>query len=113
MVKTMTIHKKHYPPQLSSKLQSVVEDNQVLKEFEESRLKLSTDIDRPLYHFSPPQNSLNDPNGLCEWQGAYLLGIEVLSHYESIVSSGIHKPFFRGKSPRVFKIFPTPKPPLI
>ena len=31
MVKTMTIHKKHYPPQLSSKLQSVVEDNQVLK----------------------------------------------------------------------------------
>ena len=73
MVKTMTIDKKHYPSQISSKLQSVVEENQLIKEFQKSRLKLSADIDRPLYHFSPPQNSLNDLNGLCEWQGAYHL----------------------------------------
>ena len=26
---------------------------------------------RPLYHFSSPENYMNDPNGLCQWQGRY------------------------------------------
>ncbi|MQG18936.1 MAG: glycoside hydrolase family 32 protein [SAR202 cluster bacterium] len=69
----MTINQKHYPLELSSKLESIIKNNTILKEFKKSRIELSSDIDRPLYHFSPPQNSLNDPNGLCEWQGAYHL----------------------------------------
>src|SRR5579875_2331704 len=28
---------------------------------------------RPLYHFQPPKNWMNDPNGLIQWQGEYHL----------------------------------------
>lgn len=31
------------------------------------------DSTRPLYHFLPPANWLNDPNGLIQWQGRYHL----------------------------------------
>ncbi len=31
------------------------------------------EIYRPLYHFMPPQNWMNDPNGLVQWQGTYHL----------------------------------------
>lgn len=31
------------------------------------------DRHRPLYHFTPPQNWMNDPNGLIQWQGTYHL----------------------------------------
>ena len=31
------------------------------------------DKDRPCYHFLPPANWLNDPNGVCQWRGEYHL----------------------------------------
>lgn len=31
------------------------------------------DSNRPLYHFLPPSNWMNDPNGLIQWQGTYHL----------------------------------------
>ena len=37
--------------------------------FAESRRTLSADPYRPLYHFVSPESTLNDPNGLCFWQG--------------------------------------------
>jgi beta-fructofuranosidase len=37
--------------------------------FAESRKKLASDPYRPLYHFVSPESNLNDPNGLCFWQG--------------------------------------------
>ena len=37
------------------------------------RERLADDPARPLYHFSPPCNLMNDPNGLCQWQGRYHL----------------------------------------
>jgi beta-fructofuranosidase len=35
------------------------------------RQKLANDPHRPRYHFLPPKNWMNDPNGLIYWQGQY------------------------------------------
>ena len=37
------------------------------------RQRLSTDPHRPQYHFLPPANWMNDPNGFIHWQGRYHL----------------------------------------
>ena len=41
--------------------------------FAESRRKLAADRYRPAYHFVSPESQLNDPNGLCFWQGRWHL----------------------------------------
>ena len=41
--------------------------------FTEARNSLADDPYRPAFHFSPPQNVMNDPNGLCQWNGYYHL----------------------------------------
>lgn len=38
-----------------------------------SRTLLAADPHRPQYHFLPPSNWLNDPNGLIQWKGQYHL----------------------------------------
>ncbi|MEE8045838.1 MAG: glycoside hydrolase family 32 protein, partial [Dehalococcoidia bacterium] len=38
-----------------------------------SRERLAADKHRPTYHFSPPENFMNDPNGLCQWRGLFHL----------------------------------------
>jgi beta-fructofuranosidase len=35
----------------------------------ETRRQMATDPNRPVYHFLPPRNWMNDPNGLFFWQG--------------------------------------------
>jgi beta-fructofuranosidase len=48
---------------------------------EESRpALLAADPHRPIYHFLPPGNWLNDPNGLIQWQGAYHLFYQYNPH---------------------------------
>ncbi|MGD0613046.1 MAG: glycoside hydrolase family 32 protein [Anaerolineales bacterium] len=37
------------------------------------RSKLAGDLHRPQYHFLPPENWMNDPNGLIQWEGLYHL----------------------------------------
>lgn len=37
------------------------------------RQQFSSDFHRPTYHFLPPSNWMNDPNGLIHWQGQYHL----------------------------------------
>ena len=48
-------------------------DNPLLARFRESRKRLAADPYRPLYHFTSPESGLNDPNGLCFWQGLWHL----------------------------------------
>ena len=48
-------------------------ENPLMRRFAESREKLSADRYRPAYHFVSPESSLNDPNGLCFWQGRWHL----------------------------------------
>jgi beta-fructofuranosidase len=47
--------------------------NPLLLRFAESRAKLSSDPHRPIYHYVNPEGRLNDPNGLCFWQGRWHL----------------------------------------
>jgi beta-fructofuranosidase len=43
--------------------------NPLMLRFAQSRKRLSSDPYRPIYHFISPESTLNDPNGLCFWQG--------------------------------------------
>jgi len=43
--------------------------NPLMLRFAASREELSSDRHRPYYHFTSPEGRLNDPNGLCYWQG--------------------------------------------
>jgi beta-fructofuranosidase len=44
-----------------------------IERWRNSRERLAGDKHRPTYHFSPPENFMNDPNGLCQWNGLYHL----------------------------------------
>jgi len=59
-----------YPDTLEEQLEALKTDQQ-LRSFQEARERLASDPYRPLYHFSAPEHSLNDPNGLCQWRGKY------------------------------------------
>ena len=63
---------KTYPDTLQEQMKAL-ETDAFLKKFRASRERLAADPYRPLYHFSPPENVMNDPNGLCQWQGRYHL----------------------------------------
>lgn len=41
--------------------------------FSAIRERFSPDFHRPSYHFLPPSNWMNDPNGVIQWQGKYHL----------------------------------------
>ena len=48
-------------------------DNPMVKRMAASRRAFEADPHRPLYHFVSPESTLNDPNGLCFWQGRWHL----------------------------------------
>ena len=54
-----------------AKQEKQLKDNPLLERFRLSRGKLLKDPHHPLYHFVSPENRLNDPNGLCFWQGRW------------------------------------------
>ena len=47
--------------------------NQLAEQEKALREKLASDPHRPRYHFLPPANWTNDPNGLIQWRGRYHL----------------------------------------
>lgn len=47
--------------------------NALILRFKESRARMGNDPYRPIYHYVNPENSHNDPNGLCHWQGRWHL----------------------------------------
>jgi beta-fructofuranosidase len=47
--------------------------NPLLQRFAESRRQLANDPYRPIYHYVSPESTMNDPNGLCFWQGRWHL----------------------------------------
>lgn len=57
---------------LSDQLQELT-GNPLLHRYAQTRERLSSGKYRPLYHFSAPEGRLNDPNGLCYWNGNWHL----------------------------------------
>jgi beta-fructofuranosidase len=50
-----------------------LDHNPLIQQFKASRKELSDDPYRPSYHYVNPEGNLNDPNGLCYWQGRWHL----------------------------------------
>ncbi len=53
--------------------QTQLAGNPTLQRFAASRQRLAADPYRPVYHFVSPESTMNDPNGLCCWQGRWHL----------------------------------------
>ena len=47
--------------------------NSAAAEAKRLRRQMADDPHRPRYHFTPPANWMNDPNGIIEWDGKYHL----------------------------------------
>ena len=105
---------KAYPGTLEEQLKTL-ESDETLQRFKESRQRLAADPYRPLYHFSPPENSMNDPNGLCQWQGRYHMFYQfrepeaATSSDSMLLSSGSS---FGRAPPRQRQRRSSPQPPL-
>jgi len=50
-----------------------LKSNPLLARFAESRRRNLRDPHHPIYHYVAPENRMNDPNGLCFWQGRWHL----------------------------------------
>jgi beta-fructofuranosidase len=61
-----------YPTNLKDQKEAL-KDNPLMERFVESRKSFSNDPYRPNYHFVSPEGNLNDPNGLCYWEGRWHL----------------------------------------
>lgn len=55
-----------------SQLDAISSDERLFRNREQRR-RQAVDPDRPLYHFSPPEGLMNDPNGICQWGGRFHL----------------------------------------
>jgi beta-fructofuranosidase len=50
-----------------------LKENPLLKRMLKARQDMRNDPYRPIFHYVNPENTLNDPNGLCYWQGRWHL----------------------------------------
>jgi beta-fructofuranosidase len=69
---TSKVPKFDYPTSLSEQ-ETVLKTNPLMIRFAESRNRQASDKYRPVYHFVSPESTLNDPNGLCFWNGYWHL----------------------------------------
>ena len=66
------VPQREYAARLEEQLQQLETDD-LVQRFALSRARLAADPYRPIYHYVNPEGNLNDPNGLCYWQGRYHL----------------------------------------
>jgi len=69
---TSLVPRQKFSETLLEQEKELANDLQMLR-FVASRKRLAADRYRPLYHFVSPESQLNDPNGLCFWQGRWHL----------------------------------------
>ena len=78
----MTIEKKEFPasrvamerysPEPEEQVRQLAR-SPIMRRMQASRAAKSDDRYRPRFHFVSPENTLNDPNGLCFWKGKWHL----------------------------------------
>ena len=66
------VPQRTYATTLDEQLDQLRSD-ELMSRFAESRRRLASNPYRPVYHYVNPEGNLNDPNGLCFWQGRYHL----------------------------------------
>jgi len=78
------MQKKSYPDSLVPKYtfseenqELLLKEDPIIKRMKKARNDKSKDLFRPHFHFVNPENTLNDPNGLCFWNGAWHLFYQV------------------------------------
>lgn len=64
--------KRDYPTDESAQNEALKTD-EALQAFKAYRERVKDDAYMPLYHFYAPDGYINDPNGLCKWNGQYHL----------------------------------------
>ena len=63
----------HTFPDTLAEQESVLESHPMMERLARSRTFLANHRHRPVYHYVNPEGTLNDPNGLCRWQGRWHL----------------------------------------
>ena len=61
-----------YPNTLEEQREALA-TNPLLQRMNEARKSYEGDPHRPIYHYVNPEHTLNDPNGICFWQGRWHL----------------------------------------
>jgi beta-fructofuranosidase len=69
---TSLVPQFHFADTLNEQ-EAQLDANPLLQRFAESRRRMAADPYRPLYHYVSPESTMNDPNGLCFWQGRWHL----------------------------------------
>jgi len=69
---TSKVPKYKFPLTMEEQLE-YLKINPLLIRMNESRKKMAGDKYRPIYHYVNPEGRLNDPNGLCYWNGFWHL----------------------------------------
>ena len=60
-------------PETLAEQEEALESHPMMERLARSRRALAADRHRPIYHYVNPEGMLNDPNGLCFWQGRWHL----------------------------------------
>ena len=63
----------HRFPNTLAEQEAALAEHPMMARLARSRAALSGDRHRPAYHYVNPEGTLNDPNGLCFWQGRWHL----------------------------------------
>ncbi|MCE2489215.1 MAG: glycoside hydrolase family 32 protein [Anaerolineae bacterium] len=85
---------RQFPHTLEAQLKALERDEEV-RGYTIARERLAADPARPLYHLSAPGKYMNDPNGLCQWQGRYHLFYQ---YQPAGLEPGGFQPQYRGIS---------------
>ena len=63
----------HTFPTTLDEQERALAENPLLQRLHAARAGYASDPHRPQYHYVNPEANLNDPNGLCFWQGRWHL----------------------------------------
>jgi beta-fructofuranosidase len=70
---TSLVPKYEFPTTSVQQQEAALADNPLMQRLLAARAAFAGDRHRPLYHYVNPEAMLNDPNGLCFWQGRWHL----------------------------------------